>query len=265
MRADLVAAVLKERIPANLPEEVRETLQKYVREICTIFGDRLAGVILYGSAARGEFLPGRSNLNVLVLLVEHDLDLLRRYAKIHRRWSPEKLVVPLFLTERDIQTSHNLFPLEYIEIKEHHVLLSGHDPFPLLTIEIDHLAWQCHQDILGNLLRLRQRFVEGHGKPDALAMLLPLSLTTLLPGLRAHYRIRGIAVPPTTAALLDDLGARFGIDTTALMDVWNLKKGVMTPGPVEVPRLFERYVADLQALAEWAHAHAQSQTSIRSR
>ncbi|MGH7233026.1 MAG: hypothetical protein ACREJU_16955, partial [Nitrospiraceae bacterium] len=172
---------LSDRLPADLPDEVREALRTYLKEASGIFGETLEGVILYGSAARGEFFPGRSNLNLLFLVAQHDRALLQRYAKIHRRWSSEKVVVPLFHTEREIQASHTLFPLEYLEIQEHHVLLMGHDPFPALRVDRTYLAVQCGREIAGNLMRLRQRFVEGSGTSEALAILLPLSLTTLLP------------------------------------------------------------------------------------
>ena len=243
---------LRERIPAELPDEVRETLRKYVKEVTGIFGDTLEGVILYGSAARGEFLTGRSNLNVILLLAQHDMTRLQRYAKSHRRWSPDRIVVPLFLTERDIRDSQTLFPLEYVEIKHHHALLMGHDPFPSLLIDQGNLAAQCAREIIGNLVRLRQRFVEGAGKSEALAILLPVSLTTLLPCLRGQYYLRGLPLPSSTDALLSDMSPRFGLDAFALQEVWNLKRGVVTPGPVEMPRLFERYAVALQTLSDWA-------------
>ena len=39
-----------------------------------------------------------------------------------------------------------------------------------------------------------------------------------------------------------------GIDLAGLTDVLHLKRGIITPGPVEVPRLFDRYAANLEAL-----------------
>jgi hypothetical protein len=249
---------LSERIPADLPDNVRETLRKYVKEAAGIFGDTLDGMILYGSAARGEFLTGRSNLNLIILLAQHDLTRLQRYANCHRRWSSERLVVPLFLTEPEIQISHKLFPLEYVEIKHDHVLLMGHDPFPSLLIDQGNLAMQCAREITSNLMRLRQRFVEGSGKSQALAILLPLSLTTLLPCLRGQYHLRGLPLPSSTDTLLSDVPLRFGFDATVLQEVWNLKKGIVTPGPIEMPRLYERYVASLQTLSDWSARQSMS-------
>lgn len=234
----------------SLPFDVRETLRSYLTAVTALFGPSLEAVILYGSAARGDYIPGRSNINLLLLLSKHDICALQRYGKEHRRWSKEHIVVPLFLTEEELRSSADLFPLEYLEIKDQHVLLAGRDPFPSLAIDLRNLLVQCEQEIRGNLLRLRQRFVEGSGKQEAAAILLPLSLTALLPCLRGLFRVLKIPIPGTTEALIVGLQPGLGVNPVIFQDVLHLKRGLITPGPLEMPRLFERYVSSLQTLIE---------------
>jgi hypothetical protein len=234
----------------ELPAEVRHTLRSYLKEVAALFGAALQGVILYGSAARGEFLPGRSNINLLLLLSQCEPSVLQQYARVHRRWNKEGIVVPLFLSEAELQTSASLFPLEYLEIKEQYVLLAGRDPFPTLHIDQRNLPWQCEQEIRGNLVRLRQRFVEGGGRQEALTILLPLSLTALLPCLRGLVLLLGSPVPKGAEALLKELPSSLGFDSAVLQEVWRLKQGQISLGPIETPRLFERYVSSLQTLIQ---------------
>lgn len=235
---------------ANLPPDVRETLRSYLKEVTALFGPLLEAVILYGSAATGEYLPGRSNLNLLLLLSKYELITLQRYAKAHRRWSREQLTVPLMLTEAELRSSSHLFPLEYGEIGERHILLSGRDPFPTLSIDRQHLRIQCEQEIRGNLVRLRQRFVEGGGTAEAAAILLPLSVTALLPCVRGLFRLRDLPVPGTADAVLNELQARMDVDPEAFQSALALKRGLVSLGPLEVPRLFERYASALERLIE---------------
>jgi hypothetical protein len=234
----------------DLQTEVRQTLRSYVADVVRLFGSDLLAIILYGSAARGEYLLGRSNLNLMLILSAQDASVLARYGKAHRRWQREGIVVPLLLTEQELHTSAALFPLEYLDIKESHVLLKGRDPFPELQIDLRNLRVQCEQEIRGNLLRLRQRFVEGGGKPEAAAILLPLSLTALLPALRGLFRLLGFRLPASTDTLLGDLKAQLALDPTVFQDVLRLKRGLISPGPLEFPRLFERYLTTLQGLVE---------------
>jgi hypothetical protein len=233
----------------HLPEEVRQTLQLYVERMTMLYGASLQAMLLYGSAVRGDYLPGRSNLNLLVLIAKADMSLLQTYTKIHQRFKKEQIPVPLFLTEGELRGSASLFPLEYTDIAAFHHVLMGHDPFVGLVIDSGRLSMQCEQEVWGNLLRLRQRLVEGSATMEAMGILLPLSLTALLACLRALFRELHIPVPRTTDSMLSDLPSALGIDSAVLQEVWNLKRGLISPGPAEFPRLFERYLATLEAVA----------------
>jgi hypothetical protein len=237
-------------IPTHLPSDVRQTLRAYVKETSQLFGPTLEAILLYGSAVGLEFLPERSNINLLIVLQKYETAALEKYAATHKRWSREHIVVPLFVTVQELRDSLDLFPLEYGEIKEHHILLAGRDPFSELLVDQRHLRVQCEQEIRGNLFRLRQRFVEGGGKQEAVLLLLPLSVTALVPCLKGLLRLLGLPDPRSTDALLSELQPRFSLDPSAFQEVWSLKRGLISPGPFEVPRLFERYLAAMESLLQ---------------
>ncbi len=232
----------------DIPSEVQQLLQRYVKETTALLGSQLEGILLYGSAVGGEFLSGRSNLNLLLLLSGYERDGMQRYAKAHKRWSREQFVVPLVVTEPELTKPGTLFPLEYLEIQEQHRVLWGRDPFIGLHIDRTHLSYQVRQGIQGNLMRLRQRFIEGGGTEEAMTMLLPLSLTALLPCLRGLQRLAGQPAFFQSDALLTAIRNMTGLDLAGVGDVLELKRGIISPGPVEVPRLYERYAENLAAL-----------------
>jgi predicted nucleotidyltransferase len=234
----------------NIPTEIQQLLQRYVKETAALLGGQLEGILLYGSAVRGEFLPGRSNINLLLMVSSYDREGLKRYAKAHTRWSREQFVVPLVLTEADLTRPGTVFPLEYLEIQEQHRVLWGRDPFIGMHIDRTHLGYQVQQGLQGNLVRLRQRFIEGGGTEEAITMLLPLSLTALLPCLRGLQRLAGQPPLFQSDALLAGIQKMTGIDVTGFNEVLDLKRGIISPGPVEVPRLFDRYAATLTALIQ---------------
>ncbi len=232
----------------DIPSEVQQLLQRYVKETTTLLGQQLEGILLYGSAVGPEFLPGRSNLNLLLMLSGYDREGMKRYAKAHKRWSREQFVVPLLVTEAELTKPGTVFPLEYLEIQEQHRVLWGRDPFIGLHIDRTNLAYQVRQGIEGNLVRLRQRFIEGGGTEEATTMLLPLSLTALLPCLRGLQRLAGQPALYQSDALLAGIRAMTGLELAGFGDVLELKRGIISPGPVEVPRLYERYAENLAAL-----------------
>jgi len=162
--------------------------------------------------------------------------------------------VPLFLTEEELHTSASIFPLEFLEIQEQHRVLGGRDPFIGFHVPTDRLRESVVQGLAGNLLRLRQRYVEGGGTDDATTVLLPLSITSTIPLLRGVQRLLGRPVPAQSDVVITDVAEQLKLDLQGLQDAWLLKRGRISPGPSEVPRLFDRY---LQASTALTRAVAQ--------
>jgi hypothetical protein len=238
----------------GLVEDIQKLLKSYVKDVVKTYGNELEGIILYGSAVRGEFLPGLSNLNVLLILSSYDLSVLKQYDSLHKRWSKEHVVVPLFLTTADLKSASTAFPLEYQDILDCHRLLWGQDPFVGLKVDSRYLAAEVVQGLRGNLFRLRQRLVEGRSTEEAITILLPLSITALLPVLRGLQRLLDRPVVAHGEPLLKDIESHLEVDLSGLRDALALKRGHISPGQKEIPRLMDRYLESLTRLVTTAEA-----------
>ena len=239
-----------ERIIEGLPEQTQKLLQAYSKDVKGVYDDQLEGLILYGSAVRGEFMPGRSNLNLLLVVAGYDAAMLKRYEPVHKRWGKEGIIIPLFLTDQEIRTSSALFPLEFLEIQEHHRVLGGRDPFVGFHVDVSRVEDAVMQGLAGHVLRLRQRFAEIGGANDAVMILLPLAVTSTVPLLRGIQRMRGWPVLTQSDAVIKDVADRLQIDLQGLLDALMLKRGIISPGPSEVPRVFDRYLKATTMLSE---------------
>lgn len=241
-----------ERIIEGLPEETQKLLQAYAKDVKAAFGDRLEGLLIYGSAVRGEYLPGRSNLNLVLVVSNYDVATLKLYEPIHKRWSKEQVVIPLFLTDQELKSSSALFPLEFLDIQEHHRVLGGRDPFVGFHVDTRRLKDAVVRGLAGNVLRLRQRFVEAGGANDAVTILLPLSITSTIPLLRGLQRVLEWSVLSQSDAVIKDIADRLSVNLQGFQDALLLKRGQITLGPSEIPRLFDRYLQAATVLAEAA-------------
>lgn len=248
-----------ERLIEGLPHDIQKRLQTYVKEVTGVFGAQLEGLLLYGSAVRGEFFPGRSNLNLLFLVSSYDSAVLKQYSAVHHQWSKEQIVAPLFLTEEELHRSAAVFPLEFLEIQEQHRVLAGRDPFIGFHVKTDRLREAVVQGLTSHLLRLRQRYVEGGGGNEATTILLLLSITSTLPLLRGIQRL--IRRPPLSRsdALIEDVAEQLKLDLQGFLDAWSLKRGQISPGPDEMPRLFDRYLQAAEALTRAVEQLPQSE------
>ena len=74
-----------------MPEETRQILEAYLVQLRKRIHSQLQAVIFYGSLARGEYLVGRSNINLLVLVSGIPLDLLQWYGRFHRPSTMEQV------------------------------------------------------------------------------------------------------------------------------------------------------------------------------
>jgi hypothetical protein len=81
-----------------------------------------------------------------------------------------------------------------------------------------------------------------------MTILLSLSLTALLPALRGVQRLLGRPVIAHGEPLLKDLESHLGIDLAGLRDALLLKRGHISPGQKEIPRLMDRYLVSLTKL-----------------
>jgi hypothetical protein len=234
----------------DLPEDVREILEKYLTQLQKEWHADLEGALLFGSAARGDFIAGRSNINILVIVRHLSVDVLQRAGRLHRQWGKHQIVAPLMMTEEELLRSRHLFPLEYLQMQDHHVLLIGRDPFGTEQIEGRQLGWQCEQELMANLLRLRQRFVEGEGRAEAIRALLILSITAVLPCLRGLLRVSGQTSKGRDAQILERLPQALQFESMVLLEMLQMKRGMNSPGSLEWTKVYERYLQNLETLCQ---------------
>ncbi len=234
----------------DLPEDVRETLDKYLTQLKKDWHSDLEGVLLFGSAARGDFIAGRSNINILVIVRHLSVDLLQRAGRLHRQWGKHQIVAPLMMIEKELRGSCHLFPLEYLQMQDSHVLLAGRDPFATWQIEDKRLGWQCEQELMANLFRLRQRFVEGEGRAEAIQALLILSITAVLPCVRGLLRVLGQTSKGRDVQILERLPQALQFEPTVLLEMLHMKRGMSSPGSLEWPKAYERYLQNLESLCK---------------
>ncbi len=55
------------QLAAKCPLNIQKALERYVEDICRIYGDRLKTVLLYGSYARGDFRQD-SDIDIMILV-----------------------------------------------------------------------------------------------------------------------------------------------------------------------------------------------------
>jgi predicted nucleotidyltransferase len=171
-----------------MPKE-QERAERLADDLTRAYGGALVSVVLYGSAARGEYHEGISDLNVLVLLSSTDAATLRLGSDVARGWAVEGNPPPLVLGAEEWRRSADVFPIELADIRDAHRVLRGADPFEGITIEMADLRLQTENELKGKYIRLRQHYLLAAARPEELGALLKQSLSTFLVLFRAVLRL----------------------------------------------------------------------------
>jgi predicted nucleotidyltransferase len=247
--------------PHEVPREAKAAIERFVAAVRQVFGASLRSVILYGSAASGEYLPGRSDLNFALVLDEISLDALARCRPFLKVWRKDGIALPLFLTPEDIRRSADIFPVEYLDICEHHLLLAGDDFFADLQIDQRNLRFQIEHELKAKLLALRQAYLAGldRGRPEAVAEeLLGTSLPAFLALGRNLLRVAGQRPPSKKAETPAALEQTFGLSLPTFADlVARRARGERLEAGEGVARL-ARYLGELDAVARVVDGLADS-------
>lgn len=212
-----------ERLPAlGLSRGAQGALVTLVEAAAKALGDDLAAVCVYGSAARGEWHDGRSDLNVLILLRTEELRRLEVLAAPLQAARHAARIAPFLLTADELQRAADVYCIKLGDIATHHVCLLGADLLTDLQIHPRDLRFVCEFELRNTALRLRAGFLQHHGQPaDELATLLRLFSSTLIP-LRALCGLLGTPAPRATPEALGLLERLLGADGGVLRRLWDL-------------------------------------------
>lgn len=232
------------------PEAVK-VLEPYAQKLLELDSGNIISLAVYGSAVGSNFIPGKSNVNLVVVVGELMLKQLKIYQKLSSK-KRKQVMVPLFLTREHIQSSLDVFPMELLEIKDNHVTISGEEAFDGLTVELKHLRLQCEREIKSRLIRLRQAYPEVGAKAKAFKELLIQSLNSTLPIIRSLMVLSKHDLPREISKekILNQLCAKFDLDNKVFMRILELKIIKKTPPISELESLFDQYLRQLQCLSQ---------------
>jgi len=227
------------------------TLEELVAQLEKAFGEELRAVVLYGSAAAGEHIAKRSDLNVLVLVRSLDLSLLEREAAIARAWSEAGHPPPLTLTEEEWRSSSDVFAMEYADILERNRVLFGADPFSGIRVDRKNLRLQLEREAMGKLLQLRQGILATGGDRKRQLALLEASLSTFMVIFRAVLRDRGETPSTDYEVLSRHVAQATGVSTDAFIRVVQHVRGSARLKVDEVPSVLTSYLAGAHQLVAY--------------
>ena len=236
------------------PKDPKEIFPEITADFQQVFGGDLVSIILYGSAAGEGYLPGKSDINLMVVLSQAGMERLDRAFETIGKWKKRKAATPLFLTEDYVETSLDVYPIEYLNFQRDHVLVFGKDILKDLTFKPEFIRLQCEREIKGKLLLLREAYLETADKGKALKEVIGRSLGVFVAIFEALLYLKDLELPKEKLEIIQATAGAFELDAAVFEKLLDVKAEKIKLSDDEMKRLFKTYLTEVRKLSKLVDA-----------
>ncbi|HVO33786.1 MAG TPA: hypothetical protein VMU17_07710 [Elusimicrobiota bacterium] len=184
-----------------------------------LLGGAVRGALVFGSMASGEFRPGLSDVNVLIVLHSAGMAELAALDGALKRWRRRGHTLPIICQPDELHALAQTYPIEFSDMIDHHRVLFGEDPLKDLLVDTQALGYQCRHDVSLIILKLRQAVALYAGDSKRLRKILIDSLPSVLTLMRAALRLRGSIPRLSKIEASERLAALAGFDALKLRQI----------------------------------------------
>jgi len=231
---------------AKIPKKPEEIFPEMADRLKSVFGGDLISVALYGSGASGEYLPGKSDLNFLVIVTDTGMNRLERLHEFMKDWDKRRIATPLIMTKSFLEGALDVYPIEFMTMKAHHIQVVGEDILSSLAFDGTCMRLQVEREIKGKLIHLRQGFLASQGEAKKLRDLIKVSLVAFLSLFEAVLHLKGKAVPSSRRQVIRDTCEILGIDGSTFLKCLDIKEEAVRYDMKEIALLFEKYLSEIE-------------------
>ena len=219
-------------------------LRDLVSRMKEFAAENLESMILYGSAARGHYKEGHSDLNVLCVLRFVTARELTRVAPVVHWWCKDQNEpAPLFFTAEELRQAADVFSIELLDMQQSRRVLYGADVINGIPVPMNLHRVQVEHDLRTLVLKLRQHFLLTSQKESELRAAEAKSASSVLALLR-HTLIAFDEEPPATAEeVFARIAALTGADANAFADAFKLRDRHAHTD--DIVRSYEKYLIAL--------------------
>lgn len=213
------------------------------------FGDNLSSVNLYGSAARGEYVAGSSDINLLLVFRQLDKNTLKKLSAKQKKYSDKVSLINL--TQNYIETSTDSFPVELLDMKLHHSTLTGFDILEEIIIKHEHLRIQLEREFKAKLTLLRQGLIIHGFREKDLIRLMYQHLPALAALFQGIIYIENGSVPEKRVDLYKMISEKFNLNPKLMEELFRINKKERQSFGCKVEDLFFDLIEIIEKLSNF--------------
>jgi predicted nucleotidyltransferase len=231
---------------AKIPDQPQEIFVPLTQDYLDAFGRDLVSLMLYGSAAGGSYVKGKSDINLLVVLTPEGMNRLEDSFAPVKKWRKRNVAVPLVLTKEFIASSLDAYPIEFLNMKHHCVLIYGENVLESLDFKPEDLRLQIERELKSKIILLREGYLESGGSARRVRQLIGRSLTSLVSIFNAMLHLTKSGVPRHKKETIEEASRAFAIDATVFARCFDIKAKEDHLSGKEVIGVFKQYLREVE-------------------
>ncbi|HKC64833.1 MAG TPA: hypothetical protein VKB86_14415 [Pyrinomonadaceae bacterium] len=230
---------------------VRSALNHLVEDLRSTHGDNLASVVLYGSAAAGDYIELRSDYNLLIALNRITPADLRQAQAPMREWQRLGNPLPVYFTVEELKDAADVFPIEFHQMERARILLYGKDPFEFVELSNENLRHQTEYELRSKLIQLRRLYIPASVNTQQLSMLMGDSLASFAALFRPVLLLMGEEPPVSKRDCVRATVRLLKLDSEPFERIFDLRHSDEMPlTEVEANDLFAAYMEQIERVIE---------------
>ena len=231
---------------------MKNQFDAFIDDLRATHGKNLAAVILYGSAAAGDYIPQHSDYNLLVALKQIAPQDLRDAHPSIREWHKLGHPVPAYFTVSELQNAADVFPIEFLQMESARKVLYGSDVLAGLNITDASLRHQTEYELRSKLIQLRRSYIAASGSVDGLTRLMSQSLSSFAALFRAVLILHGKQPPQKKHDVVAMTASELGLDFLPFEKIFNIREDnfAVTLDEVKANKLFAEYLVEIEKVID---------------
>ncbi len=200
----------------------------FIDDLKATHGRNLSSVILYGSAAAGDFVPHQSDYNILIALQKITPEDLRNAHACIREWARLGNPIPVYFTVSELKNAGDVFPIEFHQMSDARKVLYGPDVLAGVVISDIFLRHQAEYELRSKLIQLRRQYIPASSSVDGLKKLMADSLPSFAALFRAVLILNGMHPPATKHEIVALIAQHLKIDGATFEKIFNIRENNFT-------------------------------------
>ncbi len=229
----------------HVTDSVQAKLEELTKTLEKTLGKNLVGLVVHGSAVRGGWRAGASDVDLVIILDDASQQALESIGPTLELARFSARIEAMIVTKAEIPRSADCFPLLYGDLARTSVTLVGENPFKGLSVPTHHKRLRIEQELRELRIRMRRVATDAVNHTNY-AGAVERKLKQARDPLWALLDLRGEAGDDTLDAVLAGCAKAYSIDLAPLRRVREQPKAAFDT----LGALFDKALTDVDSREE---------------